>query len=621
MIGLFGTYHRQAERPADIAAMAHAIPDRYPSSVLGGSGAALGRASHRLDFGSSEAQSSTRRAVAMGTVHNMAAVAKAAGLTQVPTTVAELVAALAEAGKYELLTQANGLFCAAVYDAETHRLDLITDRLASWPVHVWVADGEVVFAGSILTLLADGRPNRRADPLGIAQLFTMQRTVGETTSVAGVRALPAGSVVTFDRDGEHHLRYWRLAWRRPDFDEREGSQRLAAAMRNAVARSISDGEAGLLLSGGFDSRLVLAAAPPGSLSCWTTASFAENPELDLARRTAAMFDAPHHTLIRDPSTCLLDVLDRTVVESNALYPASTPMSVFLDEAGADCDVLLSGHGLDYTLRGYYLPSRFLRFAGSRTRLPTLRPIPASPSGADVLRNLRQGPPLGTVQRIVPDDRQAIWWDEQAEALQAALGPWLESDNPYNAWDAFILHAVSKHYAFTSMMSVRAVAQSAMPAFDSEVFDIYLAMPPAWRCSGRMAKLAMRAVSTKAAALANANTGVAADTGPWAETGAVLGRAVLRRARIMAPPLQPAAWDTEGSWSSAAALYRHAPAFRAHLLAIRDRLDQVSLGLLSTDALASCIDEHLAGTAKHTKLLRQLMTHDSWVRQFGISGAA
>ncbi|MDA0703426.1 MAG: hypothetical protein O3A96_09370, partial [Proteobacteria bacterium] len=100
-----------------------------------------------------------------------------------------------------------------------------------------------------------------------------------------------------------------------------------------------------------------------------------------------------------------------------------------------------------------------------------------------------------------------------------------------------------------------------------------------------------------------------------------GRAVLRRARIMAPPRKPAAWDTEGSWSSAAALYRHAPAFRAHLLAIRDRLDQVSLGLLSTDALASCIDEHLAGTAKHTKLLRQLMTHDSWVRQFGISGAA
>ena len=70
-----------------------------------------------------------------------------------------------------------------------------------------------------------------------------------------------------------------------------------------------------------------------------------------------------------------------------------------------------------------------------------------------------------------------------------------------------------------------------------------------------------------------------------------------------------------------ALYRHGAAFREHLTAIRGRLDGIALGLLSPDALAACIDEHLDGRANHTKLLRQLMTHDSWIRQFGISGAA
>ena len=520
MIGLFGLYRREAEAPAEIAAMARSLPERYRTSVLGASGCALGRASHRLDLGSSAARSGARMAVAMGTVHNLAAVARAAGLAPAPDSVAALVLALSEAGRLDALAEANGLFCAAVYDASAHRLELITDRLASWPLHVWAAGGEVVFAGSILTLLAEGRPGRRADPLGIAQLFTMQRTVGETTSVAGIRALPAGSVLTIDRDGERQLRYWRLAWREPDFDEREGGRRLAAAMRAAVARLAGEGRAGLLLSGGFDSRLVLAAAPPGSLICWTTATFAESLELALARRTAAMFGAPHHTLIRDDPAATLQILDRTVAESNGLYPASTPMSVFLDEAGEASDVLLSGHGLDYTLRGYYLPARFLSLAGSRTRLPALRPVPARPTGADLLRNLRQGPPLATVERIVPNAQRASWWMDQAAALDAALAPWLESGEPYNAWDAFILHAVSKHYAFTGMMSVRAVAQSTIPAFDTEVFDIYLAMPPAWRCSGRMAKQALRLLSDSAGALANANTGVAAETGPWLETGAV-----------------------------------------------------------------------------------------------------
>ncbi|MBT5415011.1 MAG: hypothetical protein HOK81_10465, partial [Rhodospirillaceae bacterium] len=80
MIGLFGAYHRQAKQPADIEAMTRAIPERYRASILGGPGAALGRASHRLDFGSSEAKRGTRRAVAMGTVHNADEVAARAGL-------------------------------------------------------------------------------------------------------------------------------------------------------------------------------------------------------------------------------------------------------------------------------------------------------------------------------------------------------------------------------------------------------------------------------------------------------------------------------------------------------------------------------------------------------------
>jgi len=621
MIGLFGIYRRDADAPADISAMARSLPKRYLTATLSETGAALGRSSHRLDFGSSEARRGQRSAVAMGTVHNLAAVAKAAGLAQTPATVADLAAALAEAGEYEALSQANGLFCAAVYDTETHRLDLITDRLASWPIHVWTAAGETIFAGSILTLLADGRPNRQADPLGIAQLFTMQRTVGETTSISGIRALPAAGVYSIDRNGARQAHYWRLAWRPPEFDQRTGAEQLATALRGAVARAAGEGRAGLLLSGGFDSRMVLAAAPPGSLSCWTTATFPESEELALARETAAMFDAPHHALLRGDPAATLDILDRTVAESNGLYPASTPMSAFLDEAGTACDTLLSGHGLDYTLRGYYLPSRFLAVAGSRTRLPSLRPIPAHPTGSDVLRNLRQGPPLRTVERIVAPEQQAAWWDDQVETLATVLAPWLDSAEPYNAWDAFILHAVSKHYAFTGMMSVRAVAQSAMPAFDSEVIDIYLSMPPAWRCSGRMAKQALRLISRPAASLANANTGVSADAGPWLETSAVLGLAALRRAGLARRPELPGALHTQGSWMNAGALYRRGAAFRDHLLAIRNRLDQIALGLLSPDALAACIDEHLDGTASHTKLLRQLMTHDSWVRQFGIAGAA
>src|ERR1043165_2876661 len=107
----------------------------------------------------------------------------------------------------------------------------------------------------------------------------MQRTVGNYTSVAGVEALPAACIWEIDQKGMRERRYWELAWRRPDYDRAGCSRALDRALRAAVKRAVKGSRTGLLLSGGVDSRWVLGAAPKGSLSCWTTASFADNPEL------------------------------------------------------------------------------------------------------------------------------------------------------------------------------------------------------------------------------------------------------------------------------------------------------------------------------------------------------
>jgi hypothetical protein len=317
----------------------------------------------------------------------------------------------------------------------------------------------------------------------------------------------------------------------------------------------------------------------------------------------------------------LDVLDSTAIENNGLYPVSTQFSVFMPAVGAACDRVLSGHALDYTLRGYYLPSRFLQFGGSRTRLPMLRPIPRCPTGADVLYNLRQGPPIATLRRIINQEWREHWWRSQESAMQAALAPWLASDEPYNAWDAFILHSVSKHYAFTGMLSVRAATNLRIPAFDADVIDIYLRMPPAWRCSGRAVQLALRATSPGLARLSNANTNFPADLHPWLEIGGLTLRGGLRRLGLAARPDVPTNMHSAGSWQDSPGLYRGDPGYRARLMGIRNRLDALSYGLFDVDALRACIDEHLDGRANHTKLLRQLLTHDAWVRCFGITGTA
>ena len=591
--------------------MAATLPDGYAVARHEQSGVALCRAAHPHD-GAGYAESADGRfaAVALGEIFGPA------GPEAVPSLAARAVA-LAASDALDRIADWNGLFSLAIHDRTRHRLILATDRHASFPLHVWRQDGEVVFAGQIRTLLGDARVPRRAAPRAIAQLFTTQRTVGRATHVAGVDAIPAGAIVTFDGARMDERRHWTLAWRKPDFTEAEGATLLAGALRRACTRHATGQSPGLLLSGGIDSRLILAAAPKGALSCWTTASFEDNPELAIARALARAMGAEHHALIVAPPDTL-PVLERTVVDSNGLYPASTPMSAFLPRVGAACRTILTGHGLDFTLRGYYLPSRFAQILGSRTRLPALRPIPRHPTGADVLRSLRQGPPIATVQRVAAPAWREEWWRSQERALDEALAPWLRSAEPYDAWDAFILHALSKHYAFTGMMATRAVANLRLPAFDNEVFDLYLRMPPAWRCSGRMVKRALALLSPEAGRLPQANTGFRADLDPWLEIAALMGRAALRRLGLARREVTPTSYHSAGSWQNIPNLYKDEPGHRRRFMDIRGRLDALTLGVLDADALARCIDEHLEGRAKHTKLLRQLLTHDAWVREFGIA---
>ena len=169
-----------------------------------------------------------------------------------------------------------------------------------------------------------------------------------------------------------------------------------------------------------------------------------------------------------------------------------------------------------------------------------------------------------------------------------------------------------------MAAVRSFTDLRIPAFDSDVLDVYLAMPPQWRIEATMTQQAMQRLSPEIARLPNANTGFRADLDSRLEIGALLGRALLRRLGILQRPSTPTSSHSAGSWQNLTALFREDPKHRGRFTDIRGRLDALSFDLLDANAMAACIDEHLDGRAKHTKLLRQLLAHDSWARVFGIS---
>ena len=531
---------------------------------------------------------------------------------------AELIAQLYLKSSLLRLSEANGLFCAGVLDTRRQAQILITDRYASFPVHFYEGVNRTTFSTSIYSLLFDSSIPRIPCKMGLSQLFTLQRTLGPYTNIVGVKPLPSACIATISARGISCEKYWELEWLPQKHSDEEISEILVPALRQAVKRQCKSNNktAGLLLSGGLDSRIILGCADPGELTSWTVASYEKNPELAIARQVAHVCGSEFNPIINEPGK-ILEWERRATIENNGIYPASPQYSSFVGVAASSCESLLCGHGLDYTLRGYYLPSKFLNVMGTSTRLPALRNISRPIYGRTVLYNLRQGPSKLTLDKVIKKDKQKQWWNNLETCFDEVLEPWTSSHEPVNAWDAFLVNQVSQHYAFTGMMSVRSASNLRMPAFDNDVFGVYLRMSPEQRVRGKSVLLALQKISPELFGLPNANTGFSAGVGPWKEIFSLIGRASLRRLRLLKKTQLPTVSHSAGSWQNLENLYRHDNNYRLRLKDIRGRLDGLAFGMLDKDQLASCIDKHISGEETHTKLIRQLLTHDNWVDAYNI----
>jgi asparagine synthase (glutamine-hydrolysing) len=531
---------------------------------------------------------------------------------------ADVIADLYRDGRADRIAWLDGSFAAIIVDGRDRKIVLATDRLGSRSLFVW-HDGRNLAAASRLTaLLADDRVSRRLSTQGLVELLALQRTAADHTQYADIRAMTAAELWTYQGGSMTRRQSRRLAWTRPDFSEREGGVRLAEALTRAAARRTGDPvRHGILLSGGLDARLVLAAARKAGRTppCLTAGPF-RNAEVGLAEAAARRAGAPFRFLDNPPSR-LIDSLDGATAASDGLFTAPFNLFGLLPGIARDHDVLLSGHGLDYTFRGYYLPCRMVHVAGSTTRLPRLRPIPDG-TPETMVRNLRVGIKEEAVRAILRPAVRRDLESRKVAAMRAAIAG-ADIDNPYNAWDAYLLSCLGRHYAYSDFVAMESVIRHRAITFDSEVFDLYLAMPPEWRASGRMMQAAMIRLGPDLMALPDANTGIRASRPFPMQLAMVFARAALRRFGLSRAPASPEPTMTQGSWANHAELLRRDRRFVARLESLPKNAALLDSGLFEPDGLAAVARQHLDRTANHVKLLLQLLTMASWLEQHSYSG--
>lgn len=181
---------------------------------------------------------------------------------------AELLLHLYQTFGREFAVRVNGAFIAAIWDKGRRRLLIVGDRLGLQPLYYAEHRGGLLFASGVRALLADDSLSRTVDPVGVAQFLTFDHLLHDRTLLQNVGLLPGGSMLTFEEGRVDVQSYWEPRHPRayPLCDEQAWMEELLHRLRQAMERQAPAGlPAGMLLSGGLDSRVLLALLREKSL--------------------------------------------------------------------------------------------------------------------------------------------------------------------------------------------------------------------------------------------------------------------------------------------------------------------------------------------------------------------
>lgn len=175
-----------------------------------------------------------------------------------------------QTGGLNFLRQVEGVYVACLYDRRKQKLHLISDRYGMGRLYWTVYQNALVWTGELKSLLSLPNYQPKIDRAAMEDFLGLRYMIGDRSWFENVELLPAATVFTWDIPGKtlSRNRYWgwdELTPLTTPPPESEAVETLGHLFVDAVQSRVYPGErVGLTLSGGLDSRAILAAMPDHS---------------------------------------------------------------------------------------------------------------------------------------------------------------------------------------------------------------------------------------------------------------------------------------------------------------------------------------------------------------------
>ena len=217
---------------------------------------------------------------------------------------------------FSFLKRIDGFYSAVIYDSRKKKVYLVSDRYGLRHIYWTIHNGSLCWGSEIKVMLALPSFAPKISRGAVEEFFNIGYLLEDRTWFEGVELLSTGTVLTWDIDEgtAHTQRYWwwdEITPQSGNIDELEVAEELARLFSESVKiRSRAGERVGISLSGGLDSRALLAAMPdrgyPIDASSFGTI---DCDDVRIASMAARVKGARHHTFKLDSDNWLMPRLE------------------------------------------------------------------------------------------------------------------------------------------------------------------------------------------------------------------------------------------------------------------------------------------------------------------------
>jgi len=510
-----------------------------------------------------------------------------------------------EMGK-DAFKELNGSFCIVIYNLATHELLLGNDRLSSRLIFYTLLDnGTLLFSTQLSPILQSPEVPRELDMSAVFEFFTFQKVLGTKTFYKNINVLPPATILHYKNGNISFAPYWEMEYKEEEYPEEYYVDKLAVAIKKSVARRMrGDYRFGILLSGGLDSRTVLAASNK-KMVCFTVGDF-ENREVKTAQRIANIKSCKHIFLKRNLGH-YANLVDKAVEIGNGMYCFVHAHNIgFFDQIRKECDILFHAFAFDTLFKGLHMPKSFSEVL-NKTSMQLASVLLNSSLYSKNIEQLFVKPYSSQLKDFVTKSLNVLL--VHAEKMRAA--------NSYKKIDYFIFNSAFNIPEYLYVTHNWAYINERSIAFDNDLVDLYLETPVRFRINGRVFKKAMKKINSHIASIPDANTGFSPDIPVFLGRCLRKGLKIFRKLRLFPNSLPlPHPTYTQGSWPNFAELIRYNEKMKKLIDdTIRDS-ECLNPNIFNIQRIKEMFEKHLNGKNNYTDFLFLLLTFGRWHKKYG-----